>query len=87
MKLSKQHSKMIEREIRKDSRNYKFGGFPVTPTNLLILINELEGSYQNLKYMGFKEDMNTVEGIKSRYYKLYWKTLKEEKLKNENPNT
>ena len=78
---------MIEREIRKDSRNYRFGGFPVTPTNLLILISELEGSYQNLKYMGFKEDMDAVLEIKSRYYKLYWKTLKEEKLKNENSNT
>ena len=78
---------MIEREIRKDSRNYRFGGFPVTQTNLLILISDLEGTYQNLKYMGFKEDMDTLDEIKKRYYKLYWKTLKEERLKNENSNT
>ena len=78
---------MIEREIRRDSRNYRFGGFPVTPTNLLILISDLEGTYQNLKYMGFKEDMDTVEEIKSRYYKLYFKKVKEERLKNENSNT
>ena len=70
---------MLERQIRKDSRNYKFGGFPVTPTNLLLLISELEGSYQNLKYMGFKEDMEMLEEIKSRYYKLYFKKGKEEK--------
>ena len=70
---------MLERQIRKDSRNYKFGGFPVTPTNLLLLISELEGSYQNLKYMGFKEDMEMLEEIKSRYYKLYFNKVKEEK--------
>ena len=69
---------MMTREQRKDSRNYRFGGFSVTSTNLLILISELEGSYQNLKYMGFKEDMETLEEIKSRYYKLYFKKKKEE---------
>tara|TARA_A100001035_G_scaffold210568_1_gene170437 strand:- start:229 stop:453 length:225 start_codon:yes stop_codon:yes gene_type:complete len=70
---------MMTREQRKDSRNYRFGGFSVTSTNLLILISELEGSYQNLKYMGFKEDMETLEEIKSRYYKLYFKKVKEER--------
>ena len=78
---------MNDREIRKDAKNYRFGGFPVTPTNLLILISNLEGTYQELKYMGFKEDMDTLEEIKKRYYKLYFKKNKEEKLKNENPNT
>ena len=78
---------MNEREIRKVAKNYRFGGFPVTPTNLLILISNLEGTYQELKYMGFKEDMDTLEEMKKRYYKLYFKKNKEEKLKNENPNT
>lgn len=78
---------MDEREIRRDAKNYRFGGFPVTPTNLLILISNLEGTYQELKYMGFKEDMDTLEEMKKRYYKLYFKKNKEEKLKNENPNT
>ena len=78
---------MNDREIRKDAKNYRFGGFPVTPTNLLILISNLEGVYQELKYQGFKEDMETLEKIKTGYYKLYFKKLKEEKLKNENPNT
>ena len=78
---------MDEREVRRDPRNYRFGGFPVTPTNLLILISNLEGTYQKLKYMGFKEDMDTLEEIKKRYYKLYFKKNKEEKLKNENSNT
>ena len=78
---------MNDREIRKDAKNYRFGGFPVTPTNLLILISNLEGTYQELKYMGFKEDMDTLEKMKKGYYKLYFKKNKEEKLKNENPNT
>ena len=78
---------MDEREIRKDAKNYRFGGFPVTPTNLLILISNLEGTYQELKYMGFKEDMDTLAEMKKGYYKLYFKKNKEEKLKNENSNT
>tara|TARA_B100000902_G_C27058769_1_gene787987 strand:+ start:197 stop:433 length:237 start_codon:yes stop_codon:yes gene_type:complete len=78
---------MDEREVRRDSRNYRFGGFPVTQTNLLILISDLEGTYQNLKYMGFKEDMDTLDEMKKRYYKLYFKTKKEDRLKDENSNT
>jgi|TARA_B100000902_G_scaffold341312_1_gene344654 hypothetical protein len=41
----------------------------------------MEGTYQHLKFMGFKEDMETLEEMKKRYYKLYFKTLKEEKAK------
>ena len=78
---------MTDREIRKDAKNYRFGGFPVTPTNLLILISNLEGTYRELKYMGFKEDMDTLKEMKKGYYKLYFKKNKEEKLKNENSNT
>ena len=73
----------MTREQRKNSRNYRFGGFSVTSTNILLLISELEGSYQHLKYMGFKEDMDTIEEIKGRYYKLYRQISKEEK--NNNP--
>ena len=78
---------MDEREVRRDSSNYRFGGFPVTQTNLLILISDLEGTYQNLKYMGFKEDMDTLDEMKKRYYKLYFKTKKEDRLRDENSNT
>jgi len=53
----------------------------VTSVNILRLISELEGSYQLTKYMGFKEDMDTLEEIKKRYYKLYFKLSKEEKNK------
>ena len=58
---------------------YKFGGRPVTPINLLLMISEMEGTYQHLKYMGFKEDMEVIEEMKGRYYKLYFKLNKEEK--------
>jgi len=57
---------------------YEFGGRPVTPTHILLLISEMEGTYQNLKYMGFKEDMEILGEMKKRYYKLYFKTKKEE---------
>ena len=56
---------------------YDHGGLERHPANILRLISELEGSYQLLKYMGFTDDMNTIEQIKRPYYKLYFKTKKE----------
>jgi len=58
---------------------YEFGGLDRKPVTVLRLISELEGSYQLLKYMGFKEDMDTLAEIKQRYYKLYFKLKKESK--------
>ena len=58
---------------------YTFGGRPRTGINLLLLIGEMEGVYQHLKYMGFEEDMTTIDNMKKRYYSLYFKTNKEEK--------
>ena len=55
---------------------YQFNSRPHTPVNLLLLISELEGSYQHLKYMGYKEDMDTLNEIKQRYYKEYYKAKK-----------
>ena len=62
--------------------HWKFGGRPRTSINLLLLIGEMEGVYQHLKYMGFEEDMNTIDNMKKRYYSLYFKTIKEEKANN-----
>ncbi len=61
---------------------YDLGGQPPVAVNILRLISELEGSSQMLKYMGFEEDMNAINEMKKRYYKLYFKTNKEEKAKN-----
>ena len=55
---------------------YKFGGLDRKPVNVLRLLSELEGSYQLLKYMGFQEDMDTIDEMKKRYYKLYFKLNK-----------
>ena len=60
-------------------KKYEFGGRPVEPINLLLLISDMEGTYQNLKYMGFEDDMKTLEEMKKRYYKLYFQKVKEAK--------
>ena len=57
---------------------YSFGGLDRSSVNVLRLLSELEGSYQLLKYMGFQEDMDTMDEMKKRYYKLYFKLSKEE---------
>ena len=59
-----------------EAGDYDLGGRPITPTNLLLLISEMEGTYQHLKYMGFREDMKVIEEMKKRYYKLYFQTKK-----------
>ena len=46
---------------------YDHGGLERHPANILRLISELEGSYQLLKYMGFTDDMNTIEQMKRPY--------------------
>jgi hypothetical protein len=70
---------------RKQSDNfyaYRFGGFDKSAVSVLRLLSELEGSYQLLKYMGFQEDMDAIDEMKKRYYKLYFKLNKEEKVNN-----
>ena len=52
---------------------YEHGGLDRKPVNILRLISELEGSYQLLKWMAFDDDMNTIEEMKGRYYKIYFK--------------
>ena len=56
---------------------YQFNGLERHPANILRLISDLEGSYQLLKWMGFEDDMNTIQQLKQSYYKLYFKTKKE----------
>ena len=79
MDLINSKGEKLPPNYRQKSKYYCFGGFPRASTNYLWLISELEGSYQHLKYMGFKEDMETIEEIKKRYYKLYFQTKKQEK--------
>ena len=60
-------------------KKFTFGGREVTPVHLLLLLGEMEGVYQHLKYMGFEEDMNSMEELKKKYYKLYFQKVREEK--------
>lgn len=64
--------------MRKSLSEYEFNGRPVTAINILLLISEMEGTYQHLKYMGFKEDMDAIDEMKKRYYSLYFKQKKKE---------
>jgi len=62
---------------------FTYGGLlPIQSVNILRLISDLEGSYQLLKYHAFDDDMNTIDEMKKRYYKLYFKTAKQERDAN-----
>ncbi len=63
--------------MKSNLSQYDFGGLDRKPENVLRLISELEGSYQLCKWMGFEEDMNTIDEMKKPYYKLYFKLKKE----------
>ena len=69
---------LLEVRLQMENSEYTFGGLDVKAVNVLRLISELEGSSQLLKYMGFQEDMETLNEIKKKYYKLYFKLKKEE---------
>ena len=58
---------------------WSHGGLEPSSVNILRLISELEGSYQLTKYMAFDDDNKIIDEMKQRYYKLYFKTVKEEK--------
>jgi len=61
----------------KSVKDYEFGSREPTPINLLLLISDLEGAYQYLKYMGFEDDMKVLEALKTKYHKLYFKSKKQ----------
>lgn len=52
----------------------------VTSVNIARLLSELEGCSMLTKYMGFLDDTAVFDEIKARYYKLYFKLKKEERL-------
>ena len=64
--------------VEMDSSKYVYGGMELHSVNVLRLISELEDAYQMLKYLGFGEDMNKLEEIKTKYYKIYRQLSKEE---------
>ena len=48
------------------------------PVEILLLISELEGSYQHTKKHGFEEDRDILRKMCDKYYKLYFKLKKEQ---------
>ena len=61
---------------------WSHGGLEPNSVNILRLISELEGAYQLTKYMAFDEDNAIIDSMKQRYYKLYFKTAKQERDTN-----
>ena len=48
-----------------------------------LLLGEMEGVYAKLKQLGTVEEVATIEDMKKKYYKMYFSTLKEERLREE----
>ena len=63
---------------------WSHGGLQPTSTNILRLLSELEGCYQLTKYMAFDDDNAIIDEMKKRYYKLYFKTSKQERTNDTN---
>ena len=63
-----------------DLSKWTHGGLEPSSINILRLISELEGVYQLTKYMAFDDDNIIITQMKQRYYKLYYQTVKREKL-------
>lgn len=55
----------------------------VTSVNVARLLSELEGCSMLTKYLGFVEDTALFDEVKARYYKLYFKLKKEERVAGE----
>ena len=47
------------------------------PVEILLLISELEGSYQHTKKLGFDEDRDVLRKMCDKYHKLYFKLKRE----------
>ena len=55
-----------------------------TAIDYALVIGEMEGVYTHLKRMSYFEDAAILEEMKGRYYKLYFRALREEREKAEN---
>ena len=55
-----------------------------TAIDYALVIGEMEGVYTHLKRMSYFEDADILEGMKKRYYKLYFAARKAEREQAEN---
>ena len=62
-----------------DLSKWSRGGLEQSSINILRLLSELEGAYQLTKYMAFDDDNAIIDSMKQRYYKLYYKTVRQER--------
>ena len=60
-------------------KEWTHGGLEPHSINILRRISELEGAYQLTKYMAFDTDNAILTEMKNKYYKLYYKTVKQER--------
>ena len=67
-----------------DLSKWSHGGLEPSSINILRLLSELEGCYQLTKYMAFDDDNAILDEMKKRYYKLYFKTSKQERINDTN---
>ena len=74
----------MEQHSATNKSKWSHGGLEPNSINILRLISELEGAYQLTKYMAFDSDNKILDEMKNNYYKLYYKTAKQERLANEN---
>ena len=77
--MGSEENKVISQDKQDYLDQWKHGGMKRSSVNILRLLSELEGSYQLTKYMAFDDDMNILNEMKERDYKLYFKLNKEEK--------
>ena len=75
---------MEQHSATNELSKYSHGGLEPHSINILRLISELEGAYQLTKYMAFDTDNAILDEMKNKYYKLYYKTAKQERIANEN---
>ena len=71
---------MEQHSVTNELSKYSHGGLESHSINILRLISELEGAYQLTKYMAFDDDNAILTEMKNKYYKLYFKTAKQERL-------
>ena len=46
------------------------------PVDLLLIIGEMEGVIQHAKKLGFQDDLEVLEPMKKKYYKMYYQLKK-----------
>ena len=50
----------------------------MNPIEILLLISDLEGSSHHLRIHGWDDDLEIINTMKKKYYKMYFKLCKEQ---------